>query len=802
MVGVLTLLGLVSFTFGLVTAIAGEIPSLDPAKHHDRENGYIYAADGHSVLAVLRGDENRVVVGSDEISPYMKQAIVAIEDKRFYEHSGVDLRAIGRALWADVRSQGVVEGGSTITQQFVKNAYLGNQRSIGRKVREAALAWQLTNTWSKERILTAYLNTVYFGNGAYGVQQAARIYFDKSAVDLRLPEAALLAGIPADPSYYDPVARPRLAHERRTVVLDAMREQRVISDAEYEHANAAPMPRPEDVHLPGTQGHAPYFANYVKDQLIAKYGARRVFGGGFRVKTTIDLELQKLARDAVAKWLPPDSGGPTAALVALDARTGAVLAMVGGENYHRSQFNLAAQGRRQPGSSFKPFVLATALRKGISPSTTFVSRTVTIPLGDRVWVVHNYEGDDLGPISLDAATTHSDNTVYAQLTRLVHPANVAATARQLGIQSPLQSYFAIGLGVEAVNPLEMARAFGTFADGGFRIDGMAFGNKPRVVDWVRSSTGEVVDENGPRPERVLTGNQAAILNLLLQHVVQSGTGTRAALPDRPVAGKTGTTENYGDAWFVGYTPQLVTAIWVGYPTRLQPMLREFHGKAVAGGTFPALIWKSFMEQADRYLDLPPASFDPPSTLAGSPRRVTTRDGRIELDNGYCRDTQELVFLFGSRSPPTAHCLRNEVEVPLVVGLTVTKAKERLARQPLTPALVYKPAAAGQRLGFVLGQIPRKGRLSSYDKVTLILAKPLHGVVPKVVGLPLARARAKLRHRKLAVAIVGGSSGRVVAQKPAAGVAAAPGMRVTLSVRRGSGSATRRGSTATGAGRRG
>jgi len=774
--------------------MAGEIPSLDPARHKDQVNGYIYASNGKTILAVLRGDESRVLVDAKDISPAMKLAIVAIEDRRFYEHRGVDVRGIARALWADIRSKSVVEGGSTITQQFVKNAYVKNQRSIARKLREAALAWQLEQHWKKDRILTAYLNTIYFGNGAYGVQQAARVYFDTSAKDLTLPEAALLAGIPADPSAYDPVAHPEASARRRALVLRAMLDQRDVSDVEYRKAVAAPMPKPEDVHLPGTLGQAPYFANYVKEQLIARYGARKVYGGGLRVKTTIDLGLQTLAREAVAKWLPPDGEGPTAALVAIDPRTGAVLAMVGGENYHKSQFNLAVQGRRQPGSSFKPFVLATALKQGIAPSTTFVSRPVEIPLGDRVWVVHNYEDDYLGPISLDSATTHSDNSVYAQLTRIVQPRNVAATARSLGIQSPLPSYFAIGLGAEAVNPLEMARGFSAFANGGYRIDGEELGNRPRVIDSIQDpDRGRV--SNAALPHRVLDTNQAAIVNLLLQHVVQEGTGHRAALPDRAVAGKTGTTENYGDAWFVGYTPQLVAAVWVGYPDKLVPMLTEYHGQPVAGGTYPALIWKSFMESAVRELSLPPESFDPPQVISGSARRAVIRDGRLELDNGYCRGTFELVFLPSGGPSRTAGCLRNEVEVPLVVGRTLSAAKARLAGQPLTPAYVYKPARPGQRLGIVLGQFPRTGVLSSYDKVTLVLAKSLHGVVPKVVGLPLARARAKLRRLKVEVVVRGDATGRVVGQRPAAGVAAAPGMRVTLSVRAGSGTASRRGSTA-------
>ncbi len=779
---VLGVLGLASFTFGLIQAVASEIPACDPANRHETENGYIYARNGETILAVLRGDENRVLVSSEEISPWMKQAAVGIEDRRFYEHRGVDVRGITRALWADIRNKGVVQGGSTITQQLIKNACIKNERTLARKVREAALAWQLEQKWRKDRILTAYLNTIYFGNGAYGVQQAARIYFKKAADALTLPEAALLAGIPADPSSYDPVAHPQRARERRAVVLRSLFEQAKVSPREYKRALQAPMPKPAEVEQPGTQGQAPYFANYVKEQLIAAYGARKVLGSGMRVKTTIDLDLQATAREAVAKWLPPDGEGPTAALVALDARTGAVLAMVGGENFHRSQFNLAVQGERQPGSSFKPFVLAAALREGIAPSTTFVSREVTIPLGDRLWVVHNYEEDYLGRITLDQATTHSDNSVYAQLTQLVGPRNVVRVAHSLGIESPLNSYFAIGLGAEAVNPLEMARAFSAFANGGSRIDGSLLKNRPRVVDCFLDSDNKCERPNRPTPRRVLAPNEAAVVNLLLQHVVQSGTGRRAALPDRPVAGKTGTTENYGDAWFVGYTPQLVTAVWVGYPNNLVPMLKDFHGDAVAGGTYPALIWKSFMERATKQLDLTPQSFEPPEAISGSAQNVVVRGGRLLLDNGYCRETVQLDFLPGAGPKRTAGCLPNEVDVPLVVGKSVDEAQDRLAAQPLTVEIVYKPAAPGQRLGVVLGQFPKSGHLSSHDTVTLVVAKPLHGVVPRVVGLPLGQAQARLLRRGLQVVVDGDASGKVVAQKPAAGVAAADGMTVTITVR--------------------
>jgi len=782
---ILFVLGALSFTFGLVTSVASEIPSLDPARLQQGEvDGYIYDRKGERVLAVLRGRQSRILVPSDKISNQMKLAIVAIEDKRFYEHRGVDLHGIMRAVWQDIRNKRVVEGGSTITQQFVKNAYVKSQRSIGRKLKEAALAWQLEQRWSKDRILTAYLNTIYFGNGAYGVQQAALTYFHHGANKLGWAEAALLAGIPSDPARYDPVTNPRAARERRDTVLKAMLDQDDITYAQYANAKRARLPNPDNVHLSGARGPAPYFTNYVQQQLIDRYGSSSVFGGGLRVRTTIDLKVQRFARQSITKWLT-DPNGPSAALVAVDPRTGGVLAMIGGNNYRKSQFNLAVQGERQPGSSFKPFVLATALKDGISPDSEFESGPVEIPLGDKVWSVHNYENSDLGRISLATATEMSDNTVFAQLTQLVGPPAIVRTARQLGISSPLKSYFAIGLGAEAVNPLEMARSFSAFANGGRRIDGAAFGDRPRAISVVRNEAGRIEDNNVPVRRQVLTANTAALVTSLLQGVVRAGTGKRAQLSDgRPVAGKTGTTENYGDAWFVGYTPQLVAAVWVGYPNGLRPMLTEYHGDAVAGGTFPAQIWKTFMERALPYLNEPPQDFPSVSLPYSVPRNVVYRNGQLELDNGNCHNPKLLLYFSGERPARTADCKVNEVDVPRLVGQTLGQARARLAAQPLTPAYVYEPARPGQKLGIVVRQYPARGTLSSYGKVTLVLPKALQGVVPKVVGLRLSRAEARLERYHLKWKVNGSPppAARVIAQSPRWQVAATRGLVVKLVVK--------------------
>ena len=774
-----------SFSFGLIRAIAGEIPKLDPQRQLDNQiNGYIYDSNETSprVLAVLRGSEARTLIEYDEIADPMRHAIVAIEDRRFWEHDGIDLRGIGRALIADIRQQKVVEGGSTITQQFVKNALDRDQKTIGRKVREAALAWQLERPggWTKQKILQEYLNTIYFGNGAYGVQQASLVYFDHGAQDLTITESALLAGIPSDPSRYDPVANPDEARARRRAVLRAMLEESKITAAQYAEANATDLPKPEDVRLPGTEGPAQHFVNYVKQQLIDKYGSAEVFGGGLKVVSTIDLELQEAARDAISKWLT-DPEGPSAAMVAIDPRDGAVKAMVGGNNYRKSQFNLAVQGVRQPGSAFKPFVLATALRQGISPATRFDSEPQSINLGDKYWVVGNYDDAYLGSIDLETATIESDNAVYAQLTQLVGSKNVAATAKRLGIRSKLDGYYAIGLGAEAVTPLELARSYATLALGGRRVDGEVFGNRPRVITQVQERGRTRF--NAPTAFDALTSTQAGVINSVLQKAVQRGTGRRAYLPDRPAAGKTGTTENYGDAWFVGYTPQLAVAVWVGYPTTLKPMLTEFHGEPVTGGSFPALIWKSFVEKALR--DEEAEGFPDPTVPYAAPKLVTRRDGKLLLDNGNCRSRQEIVYFAGKGPAKTANCRVNEVDVPDVRRSAAAEAQIRVEAQPLTPELVYKPAAALGKVGVVVDQRPKTGYRSSYDRIILVVSKATQGVIPNLVGRDIEDARLRLKKLKLEPRIrwSAGKPGIVLEQRPQAGLAAAPGVKIELVVAR-------------------
>ncbi|HEX3456006.1 MAG TPA: penicillin-binding transpeptidase domain-containing protein [Gaiellaceae bacterium] len=509
-----------------------------------------------------------------------------------------------------------------------------------------------------------------------------------------------------------------------------------------------------------------------------------MFGGGLQIHTSIDLNLQQIARQTIAKWLPSNTG-PSAALVAIDPRDGRVLAMYGGRSFKESQFNLAVQGERQPGSAFKPFALAAALQQGISPSTTFVSKPVAITLDTgKTWFVHNYEGSNLGTIDLESATIHSDNTVYAQLAKIVGPQAIATTANKLGIRSHLDPFFSIVLGGEAVNPLEMARAFSSFANGGRRVDGSLLGNEPRAILSVNSQGNNVVE----KPE--ITPNNAAIVTKFLQEVVQEGTGVRAQLSGGfTAAGKTGTTENYGDAWFVGYTPQLAVSVWVGYPNRLRPMTTEFQGQPVAGGTYPALIFKTFMEQALAYLNAKPESFTTPNFPVPETESVVQRDGVWERDNGQCPNTISLTFFSGEGPGRVANCRPNEVVVPNVIGMSFDDATTALSSQPLRTQAIYKPAAPGQPVGVVIGQIPPVGSyLTALDTEQLVLARPTHGTVPNVVGMPTQKALDLLAGRGLEPVVsglvqAGGSNERVLAQEPHAGVASGAGLAIKLFVAR-------------------
>ncbi|MHA6623706.1 transglycosylase domain-containing protein, partial [Pseudonocardia sp. DLS-67] len=627
----LSLLAVVSTVFGMMMAVASDLPDLENKQQYKvtKNNSVLLDYRGRK-LGIMQNNQNVVLVSDSQIAPAMKHAIIAIEDKRFYENNGFDVKGIARAVWADVSRGGAVQGASTITQQFVKNALEAqNRRTLFQKLREAALAYHLTRKWRKEKILTEYLNQIYFGNGAHGIESAARVYFGKRhgygeaggcgstklnmcASVLTPAESALIAAVVASPSAYDPVTNPDNARARRDLVLRYMRDQGYITAAEYARDRDDPLPTQDDLTPPQEETAAPYFTSWVRQQIVNKYGAFRAFSGGLHITTSLDLDLQTAAEETIEQMLPEGSGLPSASLVAIDNKTGEVRAMVGGPDYSERPFNLATQGQRQPGSTFKPFTLVAALENGISPDNVYSSAPKEFPVpgtnGKEAFVVRNYGDAYAGSASLRSATTTSDNSVYAEVGIQVGTKKVARVARRMGIRTPISTNLAMTLGGlrQGVTPLDMAHAYETFATGGKRIWNDTLGapdRGPIGIHQVRDADGKVIADNRKslKSKQVIPPAVAQEASSILQTVVSYGTGTKAQIPGF-AAGKTGTTENYGDAWFVGWNEQFTVAIWVGYPDRLVPMLTQYGGEPVAGGTYPAQLWHNFMVSAQTILD--------------------------------------------------------------------------------------------------------------------------------------------------------------------------------------------------------
>lgn len=616
------LLGLISFVFGMFMAVASDLPSLeDRAQFQNARNSVLLDDQGRPLAVLSRQDQ--ILVTASEIPPVVKNAVISIEDKRFRTNSGIDVRGIARAFFQDILHKGAVQGASTIEQQFVKNALQAQaHRTIFEKLREAALAYQLAHRWSKEKILTEYLNTIYFGNGAYGIESAARTYFGSDVnhlgcgtlghrlcvEELEPWEAALLAAVIKSPAYYDPITNPQAARARRNLVLHEMLAQGYVSQAQYAEGITQALPAPRDVQPPHdmlAEGiDAGYFTSWVEQQVIERYGDIRAFDGGLRIETTLDVDLQRAAEKAIDGYLPGPEG-PTASLVAIENSTGEVRAMVGGRDYNSTPFNIATEGERQPGSSFKAFDLAAALEDGISPDSVWSSRVkeflVPGTSGKERFVVHNDEGNYSGSTTLTDATAYSDNSVYAEVGLKVGTGRIARLAHQMGITTPISTNPAMTIGglQVGVTPLDMAHAYETIAHGGQRIGGsLASGSGPVGIQEVDAGTrtlpdGHRRDINRVSAKRVLPAWVAQTETSMLETVLEFGTARSAALGGF-AAGKTGTTSNYGDAWFVGWDDKYTVAVWVGYPTKLVPMTTQFNGQPVLGGTFPALIWHDFM----------------------------------------------------------------------------------------------------------------------------------------------------------------------------------------------------------------
>jgi len=819
-----------------------DLPRLRKAdlSYQPAESSRIFSSDG-SLLTDLHGVENRTVISRLKTIPAdMRRAIVAIEDERYFEHDGVDIKAILRAAVANLRSGQVEEGGSTITQQYVKNVIISPgdiaARTFDRKIQEAALARQLEARLSKQEILRRYLNSVYFGNGAYGVQAAATAYFGVDAARLTLRQSALLAALVRSPETYSPFNRPRAAKARRNLVLTKMAELGWAGPGRVQRAknkklglNAAP----DRKRYP-----APYFVDYVQRLItfdprfdrIGKTWKKRqqaLFTGGLRIHTTVDLEEQRAADMAVSSVLT-EHRDPYASLVSIEPKTGEVKAMVGGRDFFsekkRDRFaklNLAIQaephlGRvqdcgakqlehrapgcgRQAGSAFKPFALAAALQRGTSLSQTYdAPACMTFPNADNggPWRPCNYEEAPYGSMSLLDATVFSVNVVYAQLGLEVGPQNVVDTADEMGVETSLSAVPSAVLGTNTVNPLGMASAYGTLATSGTH-------HPPVAITKITDRSGKVLYRDETKPKEVLSSAASYIATSALSQVIQRGTGSAYGQIGRPAAGKTGTAQDYHDAWFVGYTPDRVASVWVGYPSAPISMLpacpafRNAQGEEicrttriqVSGGTWPTLIWSNFMQRA--LARVPASAFPVPSDLVTV--IIDTRTGCLVNDFTPLDKRAPASFESGSAPTKTCYVPGDSARVPDVLYLKVAKAVGILggAGFPIStveePTFKYPP-------GTVIGIDPAPGtRVATGSTVTIVVSKngEQGAAVPAVLGLSEEQATDRLQERGFEVDVVVESEsddedaedneGLVWKQSPGSGTKAERGSVVTIYV---------------------
>ncbi|MGH2679085.1 MAG: penicillin-binding protein [Actinomycetota bacterium] len=711
----------------------------DAPRRELAQTSFVFAADD-TVITELHAVEDRVVMPTSRIPTWIRDAVVAIEDRRFYLHHGIDGRAILRASYVNLRDGNIEEGGSTITQQLVKNLYTGADRTIARKLGEASLAWQLEDRLTKEEILTRYLNTVYFGQGAYGVQAAARTFFGVDAADLTLARSALLAGLITSPGHFDPYEYPRRAMGRRRVVLRLMHELGMITPAQRRHARIQPL------HLrraiASGRSDYPYFVDYLKEWFLTNpaFGETRedryrlLFTGGLRIHTTLQPRVQAAAQRAVDSVLsyPED---PSAAVTVLDPRSGFVLGMVGGEqrDYWRDRaagrVNLATAAGgtgRQSGSAFKPFALVAALESGLSASETFSApSSLQLPLeSGEIWEVTNAEGAGFGTMSLRAATVHSVNTVYAQLIDRLSPATVVEVAQRMGLRCcrrvsnprrPLQPFLSAVLGTNEVNTLEMASAYGTLATGGLR-------SRPVPVSRITDARGHVVWEADATPDRVLDPQIVSVANEILNEAVLYGTGTAANI-GRPQIGKTGTAMDHSDAWFVGAIPQMAAAVWIGFPqgqVRMEPPRTRI---TVFGGTWPAQIWRLLMLEASR--GVPVTAFPNPDVGFVSVS-VDASQQPYCLPNAFTlpQNIQMLQFIAGTEPMKicTSPSSLQEVLVPSTIGSSEILAIEGLTQAGFYVDVVTAPST--QPDGTVIQQEPSAGTQAyQTSTVTITVSSP-------------------------------------------------------------------------------
>ena len=745
---------------GFLLAAACTIEPLDdPGLGELALTSVVYAADG-SVLAEFHASENRVLVDYEDLPKTLVEAVVAIEDERFWQHTGVDLQAVARALVANIQDREVSQGGSTITQQYLKNVVLTPEVTLDRKVTEAALALRLEQGLEKEEILENYLNTVYFGNSSYGVGAASHRYFGKDVSELDLAESATLAGLIRAPSSYDPYRYPDAATGRRRVVLEKMAELGWITGDQAQTADAEPLRL-----LPRTSGEPlryPYFTEEVKrwlldlpalgDTATDRYNA--LFRGGLRIYTTLDPAIQEAAEAAIADVIPAD--GPSAAIAAIDPRSGEIRALVGGRDFYDdedpvAQFNLATQGRRQPGSAFKPFALAAALTQGHTLASVFAAGSeVEIATDSGPWIVRNYNDLAYPDLTLLEATVFSVNVVYARLVHATGPQAVVDLAQATGIETQLHPLHSVALGAQEVSPLDMAAGYATFAAEGLHVN-------RHLVTRIDTSTGVNLYELVPVATQVIQRDVANNVTAALTQVVDRGTGQQAEI-GRPVAGKTGTSQEHRDAWFVGYTPELAAAVWVGFPEgaiSMEPPLTPF---TVTGGTWPAQIWSRFAASA----------------LSGSFELLQSGDTgalvNVQIDTStgflagpFCPRQHVARVQLPADSVPTVVCpIHNpsgvveigSFDLPDVISMSLSQAVTALNELGFLTTVEWQDGGNLPQ-GTVFNQSPSPGFPTQTGSVVrLVVAGPEPGsVVPSVLGFPSAQAEAELAQIGVGVDVI-------------------------------------------------
>lgn len=617
---------------GVVKTFSKQLPEIGYHSYKPSINTKIYDTKGNLMAEFHEVENRREKVPLARIPKTMQDAIIAIEDARFFRHYGIDPVRIAGAALTNLRSKRRAQGASTITQQLARNAFLTFERTYARKIKEILLSFNIEKKFTKYEILELYLNEIYFGHGAWGLASAAHIYFGKRPEELTLPECALLAGLPRSPSDYDPFRNREKAKGRQVIVLNQMAENGFITEAEAREAKNSPVRLYTRQATEG--GKSTYFVEYVRNFLISRFGPKQVYTEGLKVYTTLDPEMQAAAESAFcgAKVFEgkPVSTHPTlqGGFVALDPQTGHVKAMVGGRDFKRSEFNRVTQAKRQPGSSFKPFVYLAALEAGLKPNTTMVDEPIEIVnrFTGKVWQPKNYGNSYIGAVTLKSALAKSLNSIAVKLIQKVGPAHVISAANRCGITSKMGAHLAIALGTVDLTLMEMATGYATIANLGIRVD-------PVCVTKVLDANGNVLYQSRYTGEQVVDPAVAFTLVDMMRGVIEHGTGTRAKI-DRPAAGKTGTTNGYVDAWFCGFTPNLVACTYVGHDDRT-----PLPGK-LAGGIASAPIWKDFMVKALE--GLPVVDFRPPE---GTVRVTVCRDSGL-LPSPSCANTTSSNFIRG------------------------------------------------------------------------------------------------------------------------------------------------------------